>query len=115
MMATKKTKKTEINTSTEDISIMEMHLRARVPKLTTVPLPQYEIDWDKLSKNVKEALEEYERDKLVQEAPYHPGYEGAVIKNYEPDDGPLTDSQIKQIKKSAAKPAVKKENKKAKK
>ena len=38
-MATKKTKKTEINTSTEDISIMEMHLRARVPKLTTVPLP----------------------------------------------------------------------------
>jgi len=45
-----------------------------------VGLPDYEINWDKIAKNVREALEEHERQKLVKEAPYHPGYEGAVIK-----------------------------------
>jgi len=45
-----------------------------------VGLPQYEINWEKIAKNVREALEEHDRKKLVQEAPYHPGYEGAVVK-----------------------------------
>ena len=44
-----------------------------------VELQQYEIDWDKIAANVKEAAEEYERKKLVEAAPYHPGYEGAII------------------------------------
>jgi hypothetical protein len=47
-------------------------------------LQQYEIDWNKLAKNVREALEEHERQKLVEEAPYHPGYEGAVVKPEKP-------------------------------
>ena len=49
-----------------------------------VELQQYEIDWDKLQNNVREALEEYERQKLVEAAPYHPGYEGAVVEQEKP-------------------------------
>lgn len=49
-----------------------------------VELQQYEIDWNKLAKNVREALEEHERQKLVEAAPYHPGYEGAVIEQEKP-------------------------------
>ena len=49
-----------------------------------VELQQYEIDWDKLAKNVREALEEHERKKLVEAAPYHPGYEGAVVEQEKP-------------------------------
>jgi hypothetical protein len=37
------------------------------------------IDWDKLATNVEQAIEEHKRSKLVEEAPYHPGYEGAII------------------------------------
>lgn len=58
-------------------------------------------DWEALSRDVKEAIAEYERKKLVDEAPFQPGYEGAAF--YPPDDGPVTASQIKQIKKSAPK------------
>ena len=36
-------------------------------------------DWDALQRDVREAIAEYERKKLVEEAPYHPGYEGAVV------------------------------------
>lgn len=49
-----------------------------------VELQQYEINWDKIRENVREALEEHERKKLVEEAPYHPGYECAVIKSEKP-------------------------------
>lgn len=49
-----------------------------------VELQQYEIDWNKLAKNVREALEEHERKKLVEAAPYHPGYEGAVVEQEKP-------------------------------
>ena len=40
-------------------------------------------DWDKLAKDVREAIADYERKKLVNDAPYHPGYESAVIKSKE--------------------------------
>jgi len=63
-------------------------------------------DWDALARDVKNAVAEYERKQLVDAAPYHPGYEGAVVANYEPDDGPLTDKQVKQIKKTAPKPKL---------
>ncbi len=36
-------------------------------------------DWEALQQDVREAIAEYERKKLVEEAPYHPGYEGAVV------------------------------------
>jgi hypothetical protein len=39
----------------------------------------FEIDWDALKKHVNEALQEHDRKKLVEAAPFHPGYEGAVI------------------------------------
>ncbi len=39
----------------------------------------FDIDWDALKKHVHEALIEHDRQKLVEAAPYHPGYEGAVI------------------------------------
>lgn len=62
-------------------------------------------DWDKLAKDVREAIAEYEHKKMVDEAPFHPGYEGAVVTpSYEPDDGPITKKQIKQIKDTAPKP-----------
>lgn len=75
-MATKKKAKTEVKA---DVSIMEMLKNNKAPKLTITVPEQYEIDWDKISSNVKQALEEHERKKLVEDAPYHPGYEGAVV------------------------------------
>ena len=49
------------------------------------PIKQYEINWDKIAENVRAAAE------LVKEG-------------YPPDDGPLTDNQIRQIKETAPKP-----------
>ena len=37
-------------------------------------------DWEALKRDVQEAIADYERKKLVDEAPFHPGYEGAVVK-----------------------------------
>lgn len=37
------------------------------------------IDWKQLALHVNDAITTYNRAKLVEEAPYHPGYEGAVI------------------------------------
>lgn len=42
------------------------------------------INWDQLKTHIKEALEEHNRTKLVEEAPYHPGYEGAVVEQEKP-------------------------------
>jgi hypothetical protein len=42
-------------------------------------LISFDIDWDRLKIHVREAIAEYEHKRLVEEAPYHPGYEGAVI------------------------------------
>lgn len=53
------------------------------------PIKQYEIDWDKIAADVREAA-------LL------------VEQKYEPDDGPLTNDQIEQIKKTAKKPKQKK-------
>lgn len=39
----------------------------------------FDIDWTKLAAHVREALDNHHREQLVKEAPYHPGYEGAVI------------------------------------
>jgi len=61
-----------------------------------VGLQQYEINWEKIANDVKEA-------KLLVEN-----------KQYEPDDGPLTKSQIKQIKESAPKMKTKTKKTKAK-
>ena len=47
-------------------------------------LPQYEINWDKIKEDVRAAAD------LVKEG-------------YPPDDGPLTDDQIRQLKESAPK------------
>ncbi|NBP56116.1 hypothetical protein EBU71_06195 [bacterium] len=44
----------------------------------------FQWNWEKLKKDVNEAISEYERQKLVREAPYHPGYEGAVITKEKP-------------------------------
>lgn len=41
-------------------------------------------DWKALARDVREAIAEYERNKLVEEAPYHPGYEGAAITTPKP-------------------------------
>ena len=49
-------------------------------------------DWDKLAKDVREAIAEYEQKKIVDAA------------LYPPDDGPLTTKQVKQIKDTAPKP-----------
>ena len=49
------------------------------------PLKQYEINWDKIAADVREAA-------LMVEQP-----------KYEQDDGPLTKSQLKQVQKSARK------------
>lgn len=76
-MATKKKAKTEVKV--DDVTSREMPKNTKTPKLTIVAPEQYEIDWDKIAANVKEAAEEYERKKLVEAAPYHPGYEGAII------------------------------------
>ena len=54
------------------------------------PIKQYEINWDKIAADVREAS-------LMVEQP-----------KYEMDDGHLTKSQIKQIKKSAPKLSKKK-------
>lgn len=51
---------------------------------------EFVTDWDALSRDVKEAIAEYERKKLVDDAPYHPGYEGAVV---------ATDSKPKRTRK----------------
>jgi len=40
----------------------------------------FTIDWDQLRDHINEALQQHYRAKLVEEAPFHPGYEGAVIK-----------------------------------
>lgn len=45
---------------------------------------EFHTDWDALQRDVKEAIAEYERKKLVKEAPYHPGYEGAVVELTKP-------------------------------
>ena len=37
------------------------------------------IDWEQLKAHISSALEEHHRSKLVEAAPFHPGYEGAVI------------------------------------
>jgi hypothetical protein len=42
------------------------------------------IDWDQLKTHINDALEEHHRTKLVEEAPYHPGYEGAVVEPPKP-------------------------------
>lgn len=72
-------------------------------------LVQYEIDWDKIAKNVREALEEHERQQLVEAAPYHPGYEGAVIVGG--GGAATTDKVMKKskttTKKKSTKPAAK--------
>lgn len=59
-----------------------------------VGLQQYEINWEKIANDVKEA-------KLLVEN-----------KQYEPDDGPLSKSQITQIKETA--PKMKTKTKKTK-
>lgn len=48
------------------------------------PIKEFIIDWDKIARNVREALEEHERKQMVEQAPYHPGYEGAVIEQEKP-------------------------------
>ncbi len=45
---------------------------------------EFVTDWDALQRDVREAIAEYERSKLVEEAPYHPGYEGAVVTQEKP-------------------------------
>jgi uncharacterized protein YchJ len=45
---------------------------------------EFVTDWDALQRDVREAIADYERQKLVEEAPYHPGYEGAIIKEVKP-------------------------------
>lgn len=44
---------------------------------------EFYTDWEALKRDVSQALREYEQKKLVDEAPYHPGYEGAVVKKAE--------------------------------
>lgn len=57
------------------------------------PIKQYEIDWNKIAADVRAAAE--------------------MVKNYEQDNGPLTKSQIKQIKETALKPKQSTRSKKA--
>ena len=57
------------------------------------PITQFEINWEKIAADVKEAAQ-------------------MVEAKYEQDDGPLTDSQIAQIKESAPKPKKTKKTKK---
>jgi len=57
------------------------------------PVKQFEINWEKIAADVKEAA------KMVEA-------------KYEQDEGPLTDSQIAQIKYSAPKPKKTKKTKK---
>ncbi len=40
---------------------------------------EFYTDWEALKRDVSQALREHEQKKLVNEAPYHPGYEGAVV------------------------------------
>lgn len=54
------------------------------------PLKQYEIDWNKIAADVREAAQLVEQSK------------------YESDDGALTKKQLNQIKKTALKPSKKK-------
>lgn len=42
------------------------------------------IDWDQLRTHIADALEDHHRNKLVDEAPFHPGYEGAIIEQPKP-------------------------------
>jgi hypothetical protein len=44
---------------------------------------EFVTDWEALKRDVSQALREYEQKKLVNEAPYHPGYEGAVFDKIE--------------------------------
>lgn len=44
---------------------------------------EFVTDWEALKRDVSQALREYEQKKLVDEAPYHPGYEGAVVEKVE--------------------------------
>jgi hypothetical protein len=80
-MATKaKSKKTEPKKELESItsghySTRTIHGDGRV---------EFVIDWDHLRQHVNEAIEEFHRTKLVEEAPYQPGYEGAVITQEKP-------------------------------
>lgn len=67
----------------------EVVVEETVAEETLEPLKQYEIDWDKIAADVREAA-------LL------------VEQQYEQDDGPLTDAQIDQIKKTARKPRQKK-------
>ena len=41
---------------------------------------EFVTDWEALKQDVRRAIAEFENNKLVEAAPYHPGYEGAVIK-----------------------------------
>ena len=56
---------------------------------------EFVTDWELLKRDVSEALREYEQKKLVDEAPYHPGYEGAVINKLE--------EKVKKVRKTKAK------------
>ncbi len=54
-------------------------------------IKEFIIDWDKIARNVREALEEHERKQMVEQAPYHPGYEGAVV------DKPVTAGDLRSM------------------
>ena len=45
---------------------------------------EFVTDWEALKRDVREAIAEFERKKLVEDAPYHPGYEGAVVNQEKP-------------------------------
>lgn len=75
-MATKaKTKKTEPQKDLESITVghystRTIHGDGRV---------DFIIDWEQLRTHINDAMAEHHRTKLVEEAPYQPGYEGAVV------------------------------------
>lgn len=56
---------------------------------------EFVTDWEALKRDVSQALHEYEQKKLVDQAPYHPGYEGAVIE--------MVEEKVKKVKKVKAK------------
>ena len=56
---------------------------------------EFHTDWEALKRDVSQALHEYEQKKLVAEAPYHHGYEGAVIEKIE--------EKVKKVRKTKAK------------
>jgi len=56
---------------------------------------EFVTDWEALKRDVGQALREYEQKKLVDNAPYHPGYEGAVFEKIE--------EKVKKVRKVKAK------------